>query len=182
MASPYITFSSQDIANLVTYRKNPNSVLNAHRVFNQMGQGCSQHLREDSWPAFSSSLFPFFPRRGGWGPEQHWTVTRVRRVLIPGLKAGVWQTSIHGTSKTNIGPSWRQGAHNGASRWKLCDAAPKSPDPDTEDLSVSTQLCHLLWLSLLSMPVFALWMSQAIENYIPLFCYFSLFSIIYPPR
>ena len=62
MASPYITFSSQDIANLVTYRKNPNSVLNAHRVFNQMGQGCSQHLREDSWPALSSSLFPFFPQ------------------------------------------------------------------------------------------------------------------------
>ena len=141
----------------------------------------------NTWEKTPGQLSPHLsflssPRRGGWGPEQHWTVTRVRRVLIPGLKAGVWQTSIHGTSKTNIGPSWRQGAHNGASRWKLCDAAPKSPDPDTEDLSVSTQLCHLLWLSLLSMPVFALWMSQAIENYIPLFCYFSLFSIIYPPR
>ena len=48
--------------NLVTYRKNPNSVLNAHPVFNQMGQGYSQHLREDSWPAFSLSFFPFLPQ------------------------------------------------------------------------------------------------------------------------
>ena len=62
MAFPYVTLSSQDIDNLVTYRKNPNSVRNAHPVFNQVGQGCSQHLREDAWPAFSSSFFPFLPQ------------------------------------------------------------------------------------------------------------------------
>lgn len=123
MAFPYVTFSSQDIDNLVTYRKIQISVQNAHPVFNQVGQGCCQHLREDAWPAFSSSFFPFLPQerrlgaraapngyQGEEGPHP-WTQGR----------------EPQGISNTNTGPSWRQGTHNVGPRWEPGDAAPKSP-------------------------------------------------------
>lgn len=61
MVFPYLTFSNQEIDNLATSIKNVNSILKAHPVFDQMRQGCSQHLKETPGLAFSSSFSPFLP-------------------------------------------------------------------------------------------------------------------------
>lgn len=137
-------------------------------------------MKDTPGPAFFSSFFPSLPQesRVGWGPKQHWKVTRLRRVLTPGLKAGMRQTSIHGTLKTSTVPSWQQGAHNGLQSWSVTMLLQSHPTTDTEDLKVSTHLRHLLWLSLLSMSVFALRASKLhkirLSSFLlfqPLFCY-----------
>lgn len=119
--------------NLAISMKNLNSILKAHPVFNHEA-GYAPHLRETHGLAlFSLMFFPFLPQESGpeassQGPEQPWKVTRLRRVLVPGLKVGVRQASLHGVFKTNTGTSCQQGAHDRASRSKHHDATWKSLD------------------------------------------------------
>lgn len=90
--------------------KNPNSIQKARPLFNQMRRGCSQRLKETRWPGFILMFLPF-SSWGGWargcsqGLEQHRKAPRLRRVLIPGLKAGMRQASIHGSFKASTGLS-----------------------------------------------------------------------------
>lgn len=152
MLFPYFTFSNQEIDNLAPNMKNLNSILKAPPV-NQKRQGCRQPER-DAWPGFLLVLLPSLPPppgRVGQGLGQHWKVTRLRRVLIPVLKVGMRQTSIRAIFKTNIGPSWQQGAHDGAPRLRCHDAAQKSlnhghrgPDPPLYTTFFDSHSCPYL--------------------------------------
>ena len=180
MVFPYFTFSNQEIDNLVTYMKNPNSILNAHPVFNQMRQGYNER---DSWPSFLL-IFLSFPPPG----EQAGGRSSTER--LPG-----WG----GSSALDSRQGWDRPASMGLSKPALAQAGSKGP---TTGSRVKVSWCCSKVIRPQTQrtckhpPIYAtffdshscpcLYLPYELPSYIKsdsvLSCYFSLFSVIYPPR